>query len=89
MNDTRLYGQPDVLPAAGSWPRFVVDLDLLGWDSWRLVNRLDLKTDRAARRWISGHDDPPAPIVAWVGRIADFIRANPPPSPPGNSSAEK
>ena len=83
MSYTRLYGQPATLPAPGSWPRFVADINLLCWDSWRLTQHLGLTNDRAPRRWISGHDDPPVLIAAWVGRVADFIRNNPAPPPPG------
>lgn len=78
---------PRDMPAPGSAERFRADIDFLAWPVWHLAGRLGLQTDRRARRWYRGEEAPPGPVMAWVGKVADFMRANPAPPPPPTRKA--
>jgi hypothetical protein len=61
---------------------FLADLETLRWDAIDLAERLGLHSDRAARRWISGQNTPPAEVAAWVRVMAELTRLHPPPPRP-------
>jgi hypothetical protein len=61
---------------------FLADLETLRWDAYDLAERLGLRSDRAARRWISGQNTPPAEVAAWVRTMAELTLRHPPPPPP-------
>lgn len=59
--------------------RLSTALDALNWSGRSLALLLG-KNERTVRRWVSGDCDVPADVLAWVERLADFHRVNPPPT---------
>lgn len=53
----------------------------LHWGPIDLARILDVN-ERTIRRWLSGQNEPPDAIVAWLEQIVAWLEANPPPSDP-------
>ena len=52
--------------------------DAIGWSIQNTADRLSVN-ERTVRRWDSGEFEAPAPIIAWLAKIAAYIDRNPPP----------
>jgi len=54
-------------------------LALLRWSQRGLADTLDAD-ERQVRRWAAGEYPVPAPVAAWLDRLAAFHAKHPPPS---------
>lgn len=66
-------------------------LERIGWSQRGLAERLGWD-EGTVRRWMRGGGEAPAAVDAWLGRLARFHAANPPPmrarSVPGAGAAD-
>ena len=50
----------------------------IGWGATGLAEQVGVN-ERTVRRWISGDNPPPEPILEWLEGLAAFHQADPPP----------